>query len=412
MPKPSGDSVDKPRVLILSPEAPWPMHGGGAIRTASLVEYFGRRASTDLILFHERGHPHPPVPANVLQRVDFIELPPHRRDPLSRALRNLRRYSSGTPPLLDRFSGFEHQLNAIVSGRQYDLAIVEHFWCAPYATLLRPIAGELWLDLHNLESEWHQTLARAAPLPHRAVLARFARACRHMERELLPLFDLLLVPSDRDAASVREISPAAPTLLYPNALEWIAQPPRNEQHVIAFTGNLEYQPNIDAVRFFRRDVWPSLRRAHPQLRWRIIGRNPRAVERIVRGDESIELVGPVDDAIAELARAKVSVVPVRAGSGTRLKILEAWAAGTPVVSTSVGAQGLDAVPGLDLQIADNPRAFVDTISALLSSSDQSVRQSASGRRLYERRFTWPYAWSLLSACASETISRLQSLYTG
>jgi len=412
MPKPSGDSVDKPRVLILSPEAPWPMHGGGAIRTASLVEYFGRRASTDLILFHERGHPHPPVPAALLQRVDFIEIPPHRRDPLSRALRNLRRYASGTAPLLDRFSGFERQLNTIFSGRQYDLAIIEHFWCAPYATLLRPIAGELWLDLHNLESEWHDTLASEAPLPHRAVLSQFARACRGLERELLPLFDLLLVPSDRDAATVREISAGAPTLLYPNALEWIAQPPRDEQHVIAFTGNLEYQPNIDAVRFFRRDVWPLLRPVHPQLRWRIIGRNPGAVEHIVRGDERIDLVGPVDDAIAELARAKVSVVPVRAGGGTRLKILEAWAAGTPVVSTTVGAQGLGAVPGVDLLIADNPPAFVDTISTLLSSSDQSVRQSASGRRLYERRFTWPYAWSLLSGCASETISRLQSLYTG
>ena len=391
MPKLCDDSGDKPRVLILSPESPWPMHGGGAIRTASLVEYFSSRASLDLIIFGESS--------------THLILPRHRRDPLSRALRNLRRSVQGTPPLIDRFSGFERELSARLAGRHYDLIIIEHFWCAPYAPLLRHFTDELWLDLHNLESEWHETLARYSSPLIGAALRRFAHSARRLERELLPLFDLVLVPSERPL-------PGTQVLVYPNALPWIEPPRRSEESSIIFTGNLEYQPNIDAIRFFLREVWPELRQRHPRLRWRIAGRNAGAVARMVRGCEGIDLIGPVDNAIAELAKTKVSVVPLRAGSGTRLKILEAWAAGTPVVSTTLGAQGLDAEPGRDLLIADDARAFADTISALFSSVDQCARLSASGRRLYERRFTWAHAWNLLTARAPETMSKMHSLYTG
>ena len=389
MPKPCGDSIDKPRVLILSPESPSPMHSGGAIRTASLVEYFSQRATLDLIEFGESGTP--------------LILPPHRRDVLSTGLRNLRRFVLGRPPLIDRFSGFDRDLRALLAGRHYDLAIIEHFWCAPYAKLLRPFTNELWLDLHNVESEWHETLARCSSAPVRIALRRFAGAARRLERELLPLFDLVLVPS-------AQALPEAQALVYPNALPWIDPPQRAEADTIIFTANLEYHPNVDAVHFFLREVWPLLRHRHPALRWRIVGRNAGAIARLVRGSEGVDLIGPVDDAIAELAAAKVSVVPLRAGSGTRLKILEAWAAGTPVVSTTLGAQGLDAEPGSDLLIADDARAFADTISALLSSFHQRAQLSASGRRLYERRFTWAHAWQQLAL--RTPIHEIDCHYTG
>src|SRR5260370_33902707 len=101
---------------------------------------------------------------------------------------------------------------------------------------------------------------------------------------------------------------------------------------------MEYHPNRSAVRFFRREVWPHLRDEWPGLTWRLIGKNPEAVRQFTFGDPRIDVQGQVDDAIKELARARVAVVPLLAGSGTRLKILEAWAAGLPVVSTGVRAR--------------------------------------------------------------------------
>ena len=135
--------------------------------------------------------------------------------------------------------------------------------------------------------------------------------------------------------------------------------------MVVFSGNLEYHPNISAVRFFRRRVWPRLRARWPKLRWRLVGKNPRGVAAFTAGDARIEVTGPVPDAVPEIARAKVAVVPLLAGSGTRLKILEAWAAGVAVVSTSVGAEGLDARDGEHLLLADDAASFADAVDRLL-----------------------------------------------
>ncbi len=100
----------------------------------------------------------------------------------------------------------------------------------------------------------------------------------------------------------------------------------------------------------------------------------------------------MEDAVASLAEAQVAVVPLLAGSGTRLKILEAWAAGTAVVSTTLGAEGLDARDGEHLLLADQPDGFADAVSGLLASPMDRARIGAAGRRLYEQRYTWPGVW--------------------
>jgi len=115
----------------------------------------------------------------------------------------------------------------------------------------------------------------------------------------------------------------------------------------------------------------------------------------VRGDARIVLTGFVENAVEELARARVAVIPLLAGSGTRIKILEAWAAGTPVVSTTVGAEGLESTASEQLLIADDPKQFTNVVTQLLSSDVDRARIGASGRRFYEERYTWPVAWRAL-----------------
>ncbi len=175
----------------------------------------------------------------------------------------------------------------------------------------------------------------------------------------------------------------------------MAPPPRAERQEVIFSGNLEYAPNIQAVHFFHDKIWPALQSRWPQLRWRILSKNPDPFRDLAARDSSIVLTGFVEDSIAVLAQSQVAVVPVLSGSGTRIKILEAWAARTPVVSTSIGAEGLECRDREHLLLADNTERFTAAVSELLALPDDRARIGAAGRRLYEEQYTWQAAWKTL-----------------
>ena len=383
---------DRQAALILCPECPYPAAGGGALRTASLVEYLAERYALDAVVFRPPGgeDPRDTLLGLRARRILVLDLPYHRRHRAARAWRNLRRLWRGVPPLVERFAGFEDRVRAFGAGRGYRLALVEHFWCAPYAAALRPASELLALDLHNVESALHAGCGDAETWPLSTVHRRFARLCRRLERRWLPEYDLVLTASEADARRTEELSPDARVAVYPNTIPWVPLPERAAEGppVVVFSGNLEYHPNAAAVRWFRREIWPRLRERHPELIWRLIGKNPEAVRRYVNGDARIELVGPVEDAVAAIARATVAVAPLLAGSGTRVKILEAWAAGVPVVSTPIGAEGLGATPGRELALAETAAEFAAAVDDLLRDAEKRRKLARAGRTLFESRYTW------------------------
>jgi glycosyltransferase involved in cell wall biosynthesis len=383
--------------VVLAAETPYPLAGGGALRTASLLHYLALGYDVDLVVFRQPGAADPGenLPAGLVRRVQVVDLPAHGRGLAARALRNALRVARRVPPLVDRFAGFGREIERALEGRRYDIGIVEHFWCAPYGEQVAKICGRTVLDLHNIESVLGQRCAEvesgATAWAHRV----FHRASLKLERSWLPRFSEVLAASEIDAERARAIAPGARVRVYPNALPPTPLPPRANEDAIVFSGNMEYHPNISAVRFFRREVWPILRERWPGLVWRLIGKNPEAVRRFTGGDARIQVQGQVDNAIRELARAKAAVVPVLAGSGTRLKILEAWAAGLPVVSTTLGAEGLGARHGESLLLADGGPAFAEAVSRLLACTDLRERVGMTGRLLLQKEFTWETAWKKL-----------------
>ena len=400
---PSGGSGNKPRALFLAAEAPYPTIGGGPIRATSVLEYLARRFSVHGIFFREPGAPNPAVavPPGRLDRVDVIDLPFHSRNPLARLLRNASRLIRDRPPLMDRFAGFESSVERCVAGERYQAAFIEHFWCAPYVDQVRQTAQRVFLDVYNIESAWHRSMAASES----GLLAwghqRFARAALELERYWLPRFDCILATSCSDAKLMQEISGEATVAVYPNTLPLIVPPPRADRPEIIFSGNLEYAPNIAAVRFFHRNVWPALQSRWPELKWKILSKNPGSIRDITARDPSVEFTGFVEDAVAVIAQARVAVVPLLAGSGTRIKILEAWAASTPVVSTTIGAEGLEYRDREHLVLADDAESFTAAVSELLSLPVNRERIGAAGRRLYEEQYTWPTAWKALSGVLDE-----------
>jgi glycosyltransferase involved in cell wall biosynthesis len=358
-----------PRALFLTPEEPKIGAGGGGLRSASLLAYLEKKYDVQTLTFSLR---------------------PHSKSFVARVWRNTLRLARGNPPLFDRFSGYEDQLAAAVSGR-YELGVVEHFWCASYAPLLRACCDRLVLDLHNVESELARTHARAARWPASWASGRFAESYQRLERAWLPQYDVILTASEEDSRRVNHPQ----VRVFPNALPDIPRPSVPEADAIVFSGNLEYHPNVEAVRWFRTRIWPRVREKAPGIEWRLLGSNPSAVAAFTGGDPRIRVVGPVNDAVAHLAKAKVCLAPLLSGSGTRFKILEAWAAGRAVVSTTLGAEGLGARDGEHLVLADDPDAFADAVVRLLNDSPLRARLGDAGWALYHERFTWRAAWRKL-----------------
>jgi glycosyltransferase involved in cell wall biosynthesis len=362
-----------------------------------LLTYLAQTRDVDVIVFRQPGAPDPAegFPPGIARRISVIELPPHSRSLAAKIWRNAGRLARFTPPLMDRFAGFEREVEGAIGGRRYGVGVVEHFWCAPYHRSVAPACAGTVLDLHNVESILNARCAGterwAAALGHSA----FSRACVNLERHWLPRYTRVLATSETDRDCVRRIAPSARVAVYPNALPFREPPARAPEQVIVFSGNLEYHPNASAVRFFRREVWPILRAKCPTLVWRLVGKNPEAVRGYVDGDDRIEVRGPVRDAVAELAKAGAAVVPLLAGSGTRFKILEAWAAGTPVVSTTLGAEGLPARDGENILLADTPQEFAAAVLRLLACCEIAERLGSAGRRLLEQEFTWNNAWTAL-----------------
>jgi glycosyltransferase involved in cell wall biosynthesis len=383
--------------LMLSPEAPFPLSGGGAMRTASLLHYLAQHYDVDLIVFRQPGAPDPgqSLPNGLIRRLTVIDLPANGRNVTARAFRNASRVIRRVPPLVDRFAGFGAEIARALEGRTYDLGIIEHSWAAPYLDQLAPLCRRTVLDLHNIESVLHDRCARTDPAPLAFAHRAFRDASRELECTYFPRFSLMLTTSQHDSDLARSIAPKATVAVYPNALPLMPLPARTDDEALVFSGNMEYHPNVAAVRFFREEVWPLLRERWPKLVWRLVGRNPQAVRRFTAGDPRIEVVGPVADAVAELARSRIAVVPLLSGSGTRLKILEAWAAGLPVVSTTIGAEGLPVRDSETVILADGAAKFAEAVTRLLTCTDLRHTLGKAGRLLLEKEFTWETAWQRL-----------------
>jgi len=361
--------MTRQRAFFLTPEEPKIGSGGGGLRSASLLAYLRTKYDVQVAAFSLRSH---------------------SKSAVARVWRNSIRLARGVPPLFDRFSGYENQLASALSGR-YAVGVVEHFWCASYAGLLRSCCDRLVLDLHNVESQLARTHAGAARWPESWASNRFAKCYERLEQKWLSQFDVILAASEDD----RQRLDHQDVQVFPNALPEIPRPHLAEADAIIFSGNLEYHPNIEAVRWFRTRIWPRVREKAPGVEWRLVGTNPTAVAQFTGGDSRVRVVGPVKDAVPELAEAKVCVVPLLSGSGTRFKILEAWAAGRAVVSTTLGAEGLGARNGEHLVLADDADGFADAVVRLLNDASLRTRVGDAGWALYRDRFTWPAAWRKL-----------------
>lgn len=287
-------------------------------------------------------------------------------------------------------------LQALLNEERFDIVQLESIHLAGYLPAIRGAANPpkaIVCDWHNIESEVLRRYADASrSLPHRVYARHAARKLEGFERRFIGECDLHIAVSNRDRDTLHKYSAGARVAVIENGVDTTqfadAAGGSAKQYRILFVGAMDYHANIEGATFFARDVWPRVRTAVPDAVFTIVGRNPSPDVRALAVGERVEVTGTVADVRPYYREALVAIVPLRVGGGTRLKILEAMAAGVPVVSTALGAEGLAAEPGTHFLLADNPEAITQAILELGRNPAQTERLIAAGRDLVRRQYDW------------------------
>jgi glycosyltransferase involved in cell wall biosynthesis len=375
------------RALWVTTEPPDRNLGGGSIREAYLLEALARKVETHLLL---AGTLEDEQTRAVLASVIELDVPALRL-PATRAQRrfdDLRRVLVDREPAAvvenrQRVRGLADHLGAL--GR-FDLVCVEHDRLGPLIRHRRPEKARWTLTLHNLPSERRRhELALAGSRRQRWLYRRELADARRFEAAMVDAYDLVVVPSDADAAVLGD-----DVVVVPNGVDLarFRPTPLPSQPVVVFTGTLSWGPNIDGLTWFCRQVLPLVQAQVPDVRLDVVGREPLPeVERLARL-AGVHLHADVATVVPWLEAARVAVVPLRIGSGTRLKALEAMAAGRPVVGTTVGLDGLAIDPGVHAVVADEPSSFAAAVVDLLVNDGMAGRVAAAGADHARTRFAW------------------------
>jgi glycosyltransferase involved in cell wall biosynthesis len=246
---------------------------------------------------------------------------------------------------------------------------------------------------HNVESLiWRRLAENAGGVLARTYFrAQWQRMLR-FEREACARCNGVVAVSDEDAAMLRDevgltnVLGSVPTGV--DTEHFAAFPHEPEPRTLAFLGSMDWMPNIDAMIWFTAEIWPLIKARMPDVRLRIVGRRPPPQIEALARDPAIHVTGTVPDVRPELARSELMIVPLRVGGGTRIKIFEGMAAGLPVLSTRIGAEGLSITDGENIVLADAPESFADETVRLLTDSALRTRIAANGKRLVVENFSW------------------------
>jgi glycosyltransferase involved in cell wall biosynthesis len=274
---------------------------------------------------------------------------------------------------------------------RFDVAVCDFLDAAVNFPFSRIVPSVLFQ--HNVESEiWRRHAEMETNPVKRSIYRMELRKILVYEKAAVQGFPHVVAVSEHDRKLMSAwVDPSRVTVV-PTGVDLRQYQPGFSQDrevgpLVMFVGAMDWEPNIDAVEFFCKEVWPSVLNQVPQARFRIVGRNPdRRVQRLA--GSSIEVTGQVPAIIDHLREAPVVIVPLRIGGGTRLKIYEAMAAGKAIVSTSVGAEGLDVHHGQDIILADRPKEFAEAVLMFLEDNDVRRRYERAAAEL-AARYDWP-----------------------
>lgn len=379
------------RILHLSPTLPWPADGGGKIVIWNHLRADARHSQVGLLSFSDGPPDSDTLQAigTVCGAVEAIRRPRSldgvvggARSLITTTAMNLAKY---------RWPVFSEALQRFVNRWKPDVVVAHHLHMAPY---LDEIHGPVRiLREHNVDSD---LMARYAATLRNPAMAAFARRqveqIRETERRLLPKMDECLAITRHDEQKLLALAPEANLSVLPGAIDMkdypLVDPPRGgADPLIVAAGSLHFRPTGEGVVEFVELVWPRIRRALPRARLRIIGHAPETLRRRLARGEGVELTGRVPEMRPHLQGAGAFVVPLRVGSGMRIRILESLAWGLPTVSTSIGCEGIEVENARQILVADAVDAMASAVVRIFREPVVAGTLRREGHRLIEKRYS-------------------------
>jgi glycosyltransferase involved in cell wall biosynthesis len=388
------------RLLYFAPHQIWPLNTGARLRDYHLARQLAARSSVTFVEMRHAGE-EPRIPPDDSGLAGIVTLEKYGTYSPFKILRGL----AGPTPVtvLNCWSPRSaSQLASVLRSQEFDTVQMESVHLMEYLPIIREARGcpAIVIDWHNIESELMWRYAETAGNWAKKIAAkRTARLIERAEDRLLDTCATHAVASERERRKLLARRPHANIQVVPNGVDAsyystkeIAEDSRrtgasDSKKTILFVGSMNYHANIDAVIWFSRAAWPEIARDHPDLHFTIVGRDPAPAVRSLASDR-IHITGTVDDVRPFYESAAVAVAPLRSGSGTRLKILEAMAAGVPVVSTRLGAEGIEVQDDVHLLLADSGPEIAAAVRRVASSPETRGRLSQAGRELVCRVYEW------------------------
>ena len=394
------------KILAISAELPFPPVGGGRLRIYHWLKALSSRHEVTLVAFtfdHEVDATWP-FSLNVIcvpwkQPPLYCQMDSDDTLVASRAFEILR--DEITEPWYASYfeSAAAEQIVRQEVSKGIDLVLFEDSDMARFNSVI-PEEIPRVLDFQNVYSLIAQRAAAAKSGEELRVAQGEARRTVAFERGVASKCELCLVCSESEATAVKDLLGVERVAVLPNGVDTTFFSPWSTSSLsgaLLFTGSMNYQPNIEAVDYFVAEILPLIHRRRPDVVLHVVGKNPGKELQQLRS-ETVVIHGDVPDMRPYFAEAEIFVAPILSGGGTRLKILEAAASAKPIITTTLGAEGLDFHPEEDIIIADSPDVFADSVVRLL---DDRERQSVLGRNA--RRASLPYEWRKLESSFCEFI---------
>jgi glycosyltransferase involved in cell wall biosynthesis len=382
-------------LLYLSPTLPIPT-SGGRTRVFNLIKHLSERHEITVLSFlqpvEEEWLPQLEPYCAHLELVPFAGFEPpgkwaNRINGWRRILFSRRPRYVHTFPV----ESMRDPLRSLLAQQNFDIVAFEALYLVE---LMDEISDTpVLLVEQNVESDLRKRALESACNPlHRCRDWLMWRKLLKFEKHYLNRFPVVVAVSDRDAELLSTMSPSARVSIVPNGVDSETfRPPADISRVentLFFFGTLNYAPNVEGILWFVNEIWPRIRDSRPQVRLEIAGIDPVADVAALDRYPGVDVVGFVPDIRVRLWTSQVCVVPLLTGGGTRLKILESMAAGCPVVSTSIGAEGLDLQAGEHLLVADSAETFAAQVLSLLESSELQHALVRKAQRLVALKYDW------------------------
>lgn len=384
------------RLLFLTPQLPYPPQQGTAIRNYHVMAGLARRHEVSLLSFIEpdqRLEAAQPLRA-LCHRLEVVPVPTRQ---FSDRLRDL--LLSGWPDMALRLASpaFASRLADWLREERFDIVQIEGIEMARYLEVIFSASQRprVIYDDHNAEYVLQERAFRSdirQPDRLHAALYSFIqwRRLRRYEAAICQQVDRVITCSPADATALRQLLPDLQVHILPNGVDTAFFRPQVAAPVasLVFTGKMDFRPNVDAALWLVHDILPRVRQAHPEATLALVGQRPSPAVARLAEQPGVIVTGRVEDVRPYIAGAQVYVAPLRMGSGTRLKLLEAMAMGAAIVSTRLGVEGLPVDSGRHLLLADTSADFAEAVIALLDAPAQRQALGRAARQLVEAEFDW------------------------